>query len=99
MKGSTQESLLILGVRAFSDFSFPRFCMRQIYPRCAGMDVHKKHITVRRLTLDETGNPVEDTRTFSTMTSDLLALADWLQAGSVTHAAIESTGEYWRPVY
>jgi len=33
------------------------------------------------------------------MTQDLLALADWLLAHGVTHVAMESTGEFWKPVY
>jgi transposase len=33
------------------------------------------------------------------MTADLLALSDWLLNQGVTHAAMESTGEYWKPVY
>jgi transposase len=33
------------------------------------------------------------------MTSDLLALSDWLLSCSVTHVAMESTGEYWKPVF
>jgi len=32
------------------------------------------------------------------MTTDLLALADWLQEKGCTHVAMESTGVYWRPV-
>ncbi|MEZ4729618.1 MAG: transposase [Caldilineaceae bacterium] len=38
-------------------------------------------------------------RTFGTMTCDLLQLVDWLGEGEVTHVAMESTGEYWKPVY
>jgi transposase len=38
-------------------------------------------------------------RTFRTMTTELLALADWLHAAECTHVAMESTGVYWRPVY
>jgi len=38
-------------------------------------------------------------RTFSTMTEDLLALADWLWQAGCTHVAIESTGVYWKPVF
>jgi transposase len=41
----------------------------------------------------------EHTRTFSTMTSDLLALDDWLRAHHVEIVAMESTGIYWRPVF
>jgi transposase len=29
----------------------------------------------------------------------LLALADWLTEASITHVAMESTGQYWTPVY
>jgi hypothetical protein len=31
----------------------------------------------------------------TTMTDDLLALADWLDEAGVTHAALEATGVYW----
>jgi transposase len=41
----------------------------------------------------------KETRTFSTMTDDLLRLLDWLTAEGCTHVAIESTGVYWRPVF
>jgi len=33
------------------------------------------------------------------MTRDLLDLGDWFQARGITHVAMESTGEYWKPVY
>ena len=33
------------------------------------------------------------------MPHELLALADWLVEAGVTHVAMESTGEYWKPVY
>jgi transposase len=41
----------------------------------------------------------KETRTFSTMTDDLLDLADWLAGESCTHVAMESTGVYWKPVF
>src|SRR5262245_28321912 len=34
-----------------------------------------------------------------TVTVDLLAPRDWLDAQGVTHVAMESTGVYWKPVY
>jgi len=49
------------------------------HERCAGFDVHKKTVVVcvRRAT---PGGEVESqTRTFGTMTADLLELADWLK--------------------
>jgi transposase len=66
---------------------------------CAGLDVHKRDVVACRLTLDEHGRKVSLKRRFTTMTPDLLALSDWLIAGGVTHVAMESTGEYWRPIY
>jgi transposase len=51
---------------------------------------------------DPTGQEAEgimELRTFGTMTRDLLVLADWLTEASITHVAMESTGEYWKPVY
>jgi transposase len=46
-----------------------------------------------------TGEATKQTRTFTTMTADLLALGDWLKSHKVTHVAMESTGVYWRPIY
>jgi transposase len=40
-----------------------------------------------------------ETETFGTTTSELLQLHDWLLAWECTHVAMESTGEYWKPVY
>jgi transposase len=73
--------------------------MRVMYERCAGLDVHKKTVVACRMTPDEHGVAQVDVRTFGTMTVDLLALADWLRAGQVTHVAMESTGVYWKPVF
>jgi transposase len=33
------------------------------------------------------------------MTVGLLSLADWLSSQNITHVAMESTGEFWKPVY
>jgi transposase len=76
--------------------------MDVVFPRCAGLDVHKKSITACRLIPDPTGQEAEgraELREFGTMTLELLALADWLAEASITHVAMESTGEYWTPVY
>ena len=42
--------------------------------------------------------PKKETRTFRTITRDLLALREWLLAHRVTHVALEGPGIYWRPV-
>jgi transposase len=69
-----------------------------LYPCCAGLDVHKQTVvaTVRRL---DQGKVRQYTRTYGTMTEQLLELADWLEAEGVTHVAMESTGVYWKPIW
>jgi transposase len=73
--------------------------MDTLYPRCAGIDVHKNNVVVCIRCWDRPGQVFEEVRTFSTMTADLLALADWLAEHGVTHVAMESTGVYWKPVF
>ena len=73
--------------------------MDVIYERCAGLDVHKKTVVACRMVPTEEELWQAETRTFPTMTADLLALADWLRAAAVTHVAMESTGVYWKPIY
>ena len=73
--------------------------MQVLYPCCWGLDVHKKFVVACLITTTAEGQVHKETRTFSTMTQDLLALLDWLHATGCTHIALESTGSYWRPVY
>jgi transposase len=68
--------------------------MNVVYERCAGLDVHKKTVVACVLTPDG-----QETRTFGTMSADLLVLSDWLLACGCTHVAMESTGDYWKPVF
>jgi transposase len=37
--------------------------------------------------------------TIATMTDDLILRLDWIQSSGCSHAAMESTGVYWKPVY
>jgi transposase len=72
--------------------------MEVIYPRCAGLDVHKQTVVAcARIAGD--GPLVQEVRTFDTTTSGLLALADWLDSLGVKHVAMEATGVYWKPVW
>jgi transposase len=73
--------------------------METLYPRCAGLDVHKMTVVACIRLADSPGRAREQVRTFATMTADLLELADWLAEAGVTHVAIESTGVYWKPVF
>jgi transposase len=73
--------------------------MEIVYTHCAGLDVHKKTVVAAIIMPEEAGGLWKEVRTFGTMTGDLLALSDWLMTCGVTHVAMESTGEYWKPVY
>ena len=73
--------------------------MEIVFERCAGIDVHKRTVVVCRLTRDAQGARLAETQTFGTTTSELLQLSDWLAAGGCTHVGLESTGEYWKPVF
>lgn len=72
--------------------------MELVYPRCAGLDVHQKTV-VACARIVERAQLRHEVRTFGTTTRELLALADWLTAWGCTHAAMESTGMYWKPVW
>jgi transposase len=73
--------------------------MRIVYQNVAGLDVHKKTVVAAIIAQNAKQEWVQQSRTFSTMTRDLLSLSDWLASFGVTHAAMESTGEYWKPVF
>jgi len=73
--------------------------METVHPRCAGIDIGKRSLTVCAITTGSRGEPVKETRTFRTLTRDLLALADWLDECGVTAVAMEATGSYWKPIW
>ena len=73
--------------------------MDLVYSRCAAIDVHKRTAVVSVGWADEQGRRQKRTRTFSTMTADLIRLRQWLAEEGVTHVALESTGVYWRPLF
>jgi transposase len=68
--------------------------LRVVRERCAGADVHKKTVVVHVIT-----PKARETRTFGTMTEDLLELVEWLESHGVVDVAMESTGVYWKPLY
>jgi len=73
--------------------------MQTLYVRVAGLDIHKETIVVCVRITDSQGQAKEYIRTFGSMTDDLLALFDWLASQGITHVAMESTGEFWKPVW
>jgi transposase len=68
--------------------------MQVVHERCAGLDVHKR--TVVACVIRPEG---KETRTFGTMTNELLTMAQWFNELGVTHIAMESSGVFWKPVF
>lgn len=70
-----------------------------LHERCAGLDVHKQTVVACVRLWGDGRVRYTETRTFGTTTRELEDLRDWLSSKGVTHAAMESTGVYWKPVY
>jgi transposase len=71
--------------------------MELLYPRCAGLDVHKDSVVACIRCISA---PVHrEVRTFGTTTSSLMELNEWLKQYGVSHVAMEATGVYWKPVW
>lgn len=73
--------------------------MEVLYPRCAGIDVHKETAMVCVLTPGPSADPRKEIRQFATTTGELRKLVHWLKQEGITHAAMESTGVYWKPIF
>jgi transposase len=73
--------------------------MRVLYERVAGLDVHKKTVVACRMQVTDDKRIEWETRTFGTMLGDLLGLHDWLREWEVEQVALESTADYWKPVF
>jgi transposase len=68
--------------------------------RCAGLDIGKADLKACvRAPGAKQGVRGSRARTFSTTTRGLLALRDWLADEQVSVVGMESTGDYWKPVY
>ena len=73
--------------------------MEVLYPRCSGIDVHKRFLVACLSIVQANGHRHKELRQFSTMTSEILALKDWLKASGCRQIAMESTGVYWKPIF
>jgi len=72
--------------------------MEVVHPKCAGLDVHAETV-VGCVRICEKARASYEVRTYSTTTSGLEKLREWLTQQGVTQAAMESTGVYWKPVW
>ena len=67
----------------------------QVVERGCGMDIHKETVVVTIR-----GKGIKSvTKSYSTFTSSLIKLKEWLKKHGITHIAMESTGVYWKPVF
>jgi len=66
--------------------------------RVAGIDVHKKMAMVVVMDVEAMNEPPVRRR-FGTLPSDLQQLASWLEEQAVEEAGMESTAQYWKPVW
>ena len=71
--------------------------MEILYPRCAGLDVHKDSVVARVRCVSPPA--IDETKSFATTTAALIELQEWLSSCAVTHVAMEATGVYWKPVW
>jgi transposase len=67
---------------------------------CAGIDIGKDEVVACVRTPAPGGRGRQKrTRTFSSFTGSLEAMADWFTAEGVSEIAMEATGSYWKPVW
>src|ERR687892_2628040 len=67
--------------------------------RIAGIDVHKKMLAVVVADVEVEGDFQFDRQKIGTSPADLRALAGWLVEREVEEVVMESTAQYWRPVW
>jgi transposase len=67
--------------------------------RIAGIDVHKKMLAVVVADVESNGEYHFERQRVGTSPADLRRLADWLVEREVEEVVMESTAQYWRPVW
>jgi transposase len=70
-----------------------------VIERCAGIDVGKKFIAVCVMTGPANGEARSELRLFGTTVAELQQARTWMVGEGCTHAIMESTGSYWKPVF
>ena len=67
--------------------------------RIAGIDVHKKVLAVVVADVEVEGEYQFERRQFGSNPEQLRLLSEWLLEQQVEEAVMESTAQYWRPVW
>lgn len=73
--------------------------MEAVLECCCGLDVHRDSVVACMLKGPNNQRPEETLKTFSSLPDGLKKLREWLEEENCRHAAMESTGVYWQPVY
>lgn len=73
--------------------------MKALKTHVAGIDVHKDILAITVLIGDGNQDPKSEHFECSTMTDDLKAMGLILLQRGVKDVAMESTGQYWKPIY
>nr|WP_318766483.1 transposase [Lactiplantibacillus carotarum] len=73
--------------------------MEVVAESVAGIDVHQKQITVSILVGLANAKPKKISKRFETITYRLKDCGEWLKEHNVEQVLMESTGQYWRPVW
>lgn len=67
--------------------------------RIAGIDVHKKMLAVVVADVEVEGEYQFERRRFGSNPEQLRLLAEWLREEQVEEVVMESTAQYWRPIW
>ena len=67
--------------------------------KIAGIDVHKKTLAVVVADVSGSGDYEFERCKFGTQPSELEALAAWMVEQAIEEVVMESTAQYWRPVW
>ena len=70
-----------------------------VVQRSAGLDIAKASLVACVRIPDADGGWRVIKRKFTAMTAELLALQDWLAEHNIARVGMESTSDYWRPVF
>jgi len=70
-----------------------------VLERVAGIDVHKKFLTVCVMMGPAYANPEVKKRKFGTLNAEVEELRAWLRELDCQPVVMESTGSYWKPVF
>ena len=73
--------------------------MKVVYPVCCGVDVHKSFFIATIITTTSDIQPNYSRKRFSTFNNDIIRFSDWLATNNCNDVCMESTGNYWIPVF